>query len=204
MCHRHSAKDLPSVTLGKEHTASTVPANSSFAECFLSGTRQRLCRELKTTLGEKKYVTEGKRSRHVCRVSKVGHSAKVSILPCVKVGALGKSVQFAVCQIVALGKLTTFAVCHSIGTRQRPFQNRQNLTSLPSVKGLTLGKHAIFKSRMHRMMPRVHFAECFTADTRQMRSLPSVTLDKAATNNHFNWFGHSHVPHSNKHHIHHK
>jgi len=144
----------------------------------------------------KKYVTEGKQSRHVCRVSMVRHSAKISFLPCVKLGALGKAVQFAVCQIVTLVKLTAFAVCHSMSTRQSPFQYRQNLTSLPSVKGLTLGKHAIFKSRMHRMMPRVHFAECFTVGTRQKRSLPSVTLGKAATNNHFNWFGHSHVPHS--------
>ena len=104
VCHGHSAKtkkhsvkDLPSVTLGKEHTAATVPANSSFVECFLSGTRQRLCRELKTTLGQKKYVTEWKRSRHVCWVSNIRHLAKLAFLPCVKVWALSKSGLFAMC-----------------------------------------------------------------------------------------------------------
>ena len=41
VCHRHSAnttkhsaKALPSVTLGKQHTASTVPANVSLPSVF--------------------------------------------------------------------------------------------------------------------------------------------------------------------------
>jgi hypothetical protein len=106
---KHSAKDLPSVTFDKEHTASTVPANSSFAKCFLSGTRQRLCRELKTTLGEKKYVTGWKRSRHVCRVSNIRHSAKLAFLPCVKGWALGKACLFAVCQ--SLGPRQIWPIC---------------------------------------------------------------------------------------------
>jgi len=45
---------------------------SFFAECFLSCTRQRLCRVLKPTLGKKKVksnVTARRRSGRVCRVS---------------------------------------------------------------------------------------------------------------------------------------
>ena len=34
VCHRHSAKDLPSVTLDKQHTTSTVPANGSLPSVF--------------------------------------------------------------------------------------------------------------------------------------------------------------------------
>ena len=75
-----------------------------------------------------------------------------------------------------------FAECHSADTRQRSH----------------------FSPRMHRILPRVHFAECFNPGTQQKASLPSVTLGKAATNNQFIRFGHSHVPHSNKHHIHHR
>jgi len=65
----------------------------------------------------------------ICRVSNYEHLAKRAFLPCVKEGTLGI--------------VTPFAVCQSMGTRQRPFQNPQNLASLPSVIGQTLGKDAI-------------------------------------------------------------
>jgi hypothetical protein len=57
----HSAKALPSVTLGKEYSAKISSAKGSlssaffrtlgkdFAECFFSDTRQRLCRVSKST-----------------------------------------------------------------------------------------------------------------------------------------------------------
>ena len=95
---KHSAKGLPSVTLSKELTTATVPANSVFAECFLSGTRQKLCRELKTTLGKKStlpneighgtfaecQILGTRQSLVVCRVSNFGPSANLSHLSCVK------------------------------------------------------------------------------------------------------------------------
>ena len=65
----------------------------------------------------------------ICRVSNYKHSAKLAFLPCVKEGTLGI--------------VTPFVVCQSMGTQQRPFQNPQNLTSLPSVIGQTLGKDVI-------------------------------------------------------------
>jgi hypothetical protein len=43
-CLRHSAKALPSVTLGKDFIG-----KGFFAECFFSDTRQRLCRVSKST-----------------------------------------------------------------------------------------------------------------------------------------------------------
>ena len=91
MCHRHTtkpkkdlAKALPSVTLGKQHTTSTVSAQRPkplskgfakcntrqtahniysvgkqlFAECFLSRTRQMVCRVSNLTLGKKKWFAE--------------------------------------------------------------------------------------------------------------------------------------------------
>ena len=120
------------------------------------------------------------------RVSNFKHLANFASLPSVKVQALGKASSFVVCQV--LGTRQTFVLCrvsntrHSANTRQRSH----------------------FSPRMHRILPRVHFAECFNPGTRQKASLPSVTLGKAATNNQFIRFGHSHVPHSNKHHIHHR
>ena len=133
---KHSANDLPSVTLGKEHTTSTVPANSSFAECFLSGTRQRLCRELKTTLGKKSTWRSGnghgafaecqilgtRQSLPFCRVSKFRPSANLACLSYVKVWTLDKDWFLPCVKEGALGKVAPFVVCQSMGTRQRPFQ----------------------------------------------------------------------------------
>ena len=47
---KYSAKALPNVTLGKQHTTYIVTAKVY----FLSGTRQRRCRVLKPMLGKKK------------------------------------------------------------------------------------------------------------------------------------------------------
>ena len=101
-----------------------------FTECFLSGTRQILCRELKPMLDEKKQrdsvetvtarlpsvpdLTLGKPA------STPGHSANLAGLPSVKSRALGKPAFFAECQMS--------------DTRQRLAQNVQKLASLPSVK----------------------------------------------------------------------
>jgi hypothetical protein len=49
----HSAKVLWSAALGKAHTAKKSVGKDRFAECFLSGTRQSLCRVSDTrTLGK--------------------------------------------------------------------------------------------------------------------------------------------------------
>ena len=50
---KHSAKALPSVTLGKQHTTSTVSANSYLPSIFLSRTRQMVYRVSNLTLGKK-------------------------------------------------------------------------------------------------------------------------------------------------------
>ena len=163
-------------------------------------------------------MTEWRRLRRLCRVSNLRHSANYSSLPSVKVRALGK--------------VSSFAEYQSSGTRQSFFLCRVScsmhpakLLPLPCVKIQALDKHipeciefgffaechsadtrqrSHFSPRMYRFWPRVRFAECFCVGTRQKASLPSVTLGKAATYNQFIRFGHSHVPHSNKHHIHHR
>ena len=125
MCHRHSAKTkkhsakvLPSVTLGKQHTTSIVSANISLLSVFF-GTRQTFCRELKPTLDEKKYrdgiemvtarlpsvpdltlgkpeffaecpISDTRQTCHLCRVSNPGHSANLPSLSSVKYWTLGK------------------------------------------------------------------------------------------------------------------
>ena len=132
-----------------------------FAECFLLGTRQILCRELKPTLGGKKVTRQRgdghdafaecprpdtRQTCHVCRVSNPGHSANLPSLPSVKSRALDKPVIFVECQILDI--------------RQILAQNVQLLTSLPSVTVQTLGKEAIL------------VLECI--DFGHVSSLPSV------------------------------
>ena len=41
---KHSANGSPSVTLGEQHSSKKSDGKANFAECFLSGTRQSLCR----------------------------------------------------------------------------------------------------------------------------------------------------------------
>ena len=162
-------------------------------------------------------MTEWKRSRHVCRVSNIRHSGKLAFLPCVKVWALGKSGLFAVCQSVNTRQRLIFVVCQRGGTRQTDsfchvskYGHTTKIVPKSTKFGFFVECHMAdtrqryhFSPRMHRILPRVHFAECFKPSTRQKSSLP-LTLDKATTYNQFIRFGHSHVPHSNKHHIHHR
>ena len=63
-----------------------------FVECFLSDTRQRLCRLLKQMLGKKKSnVTARRRSRRVCRVSNgLGTRQTCPCLPSAPALTLGK------------------------------------------------------------------------------------------------------------------
>jgi len=91
VCHRHSAKTKK--IIGKRfaecntrQTAHDIYSADKrlFAECFLLGTRQRLCRELKPTLSEKSHVTERRRSRRIYRVSNLRHSANIPNLLSVK------------------------------------------------------------------------------------------------------------------------
>ena len=79
-------------------------------------------------------------------------------------------------------KMASFAECLCCDTRQRSH----------------------FSPRKHIFLPRVSLCRVYFHGTRQIGFLSSVTLGKAATYNQFIWFGHNHVPHSNKHNIHHR
>ena len=218
---KHSAKGLPSVTLSKELTTATVPANSVFAECFLSGTRQKLCRELKTTLGKKKSTSRSgnghgtfaecqilgtRQSLVVCRVSNFGPSANLSHLSCVKLWTLGKACLFAVCQSMntrqswpfchvkegTLGKVAPFCRVSKYGHSAKTVPKSTEFGFFAECHRADTRQRCHFSPRMHRILPRVYFAEWFTAGTRQKASFPSVTLGKDATNNQFIWFGDNH------------
>ena len=143
LCHVPQALDKAQKTLGKgfvecntRQTAHDIYSADKrlFAEYFLSGTRQRLCRELKPTLGEKSNVTEWRRSRRACRVSNLRHSANLPSLPSVKVQALGKASSFVVCQ--SSGTRQSFFLCRVSSSR-----HSVNLRPLPSVEYQALGKH---------------------------------------------------------------
>ena len=65
MCHRHSAKNkkhsakaLPSVTLSQTVHGNYSVGKQLFAECFLSRTRQMVCRVSNLTLDKKKWFAE--------------------------------------------------------------------------------------------------------------------------------------------------
>jgi hypothetical protein len=99
---------------------------------------------------------------------------------------LGKEVTFAECLLIHLAKkLPLYRVStdlHSVkGPPAMPFvrffaecsrRHSAKLASLPSARATTLGKEAL-------PVPRCWFSvECYGPDTRQITSLPSVTLDK--------------------------
>jgi hypothetical protein len=90
---------------------------------------------------------------------------------------------------VTLGKGVTFAECLPDSTRQTIRQrdphvryfaeclvrNSAKRASLPSARAITLGKEPI-------PVPKSwFFAECYSPDTRQSTSLPSVTLGKVTS-----------------------
>jgi hypothetical protein len=156
--HKHSAKPLPSVALGKEGTAKKGSAKTSlpsvfcralgkdFAECFLSGTRQRLCRVPNRALGKKNGRDGGRNGDgRLPSVTPRGTRQRAHTLPSVTQAALGKD--------------SAFAECHSTSTRQRAH-------TLPSAAWLTLGKVCALPSAA-------------LSDTRQnLGNLPSATLGK--------------------------
>ena len=159
-------------TLGKARKT----LSKGFVECntrqrahdSYSTGKQRLCRvfsvghSAKTlpraendTRQKKKYVTERKRSRHVCRVSNIRHSAKLGCLPCVKLWALGKSVPFVVCQTLNTRQSLPFCRVskyeYSAKLAFLPCQRgdtRQSGSFLPCVKVWALGKD---RSKIHRI-----------------------------------------------------
>ena len=110
-------------TLGKESHG-----NADFAECRITGTRQRICRVPWHSANKPRGATPGPA---LCRVSNGRHSAKVEVLPSVLVRHSAKSARrggppcgrFAECWIMALGKVPAsgcghVAILPSAGTRQ--------------------------------------------------------------------------------------
>ena len=123
----------------------------------------------------------------VCQVPQPWHSANNACLPSVPAPTLGK--------------WSMFAECHIPDTRQRMVIPDPTFGLFVECPGADTRQRSYFSPRIHRFLPRVRFVECIFHGTRQIVFLPSVTLGKAATYNQFIWFDHSHVPHSNKHHI---
>ena len=74
---KHSAKDLSSVTLDKQHTTFTVPANGSLSSVFYRALGKDFAESWNRHSAKKSNVTEWKRSRRVCRVSNLRHSANL-------------------------------------------------------------------------------------------------------------------------------
>ena len=81
---KHSAKDLPSITLNKQHITSTVPANGSLPSVFYRALGKDFVESWNRRSAKKSNVTEWRRSRRVCRVSNLRHSANLPSLPSVK------------------------------------------------------------------------------------------------------------------------
>ena len=139
VCHRHStkptkhsAKILPSVTLGKQHTISIVSANASLPSVCYRTLGKHLPRA--ETDARRKKVTRRHRDGHgtfakcqlpdtrqtciLCRVPTPRHSAKL---------------HFAMCQI--LGTRQTCLLCRVLAPR-----HSAKISPLPSVNSETLGK----------------------------------------------------------------
>ena len=143
----HSANFLPSVTLGKASYGKGI-----FAECRISGTRQRLCREPWHSAKQPRGATLG---RHFAECL----TADTQTLPSVGVWHSAKCPPrvaprccFAECWILALGKLSNFCRVPESSTRQSG-PGWRHVAALPSAKALI----------------KV-FSECAKSDTRQ-RSL---------------------------------
>ena len=157
----HSAKYLPSVTLGKRHSAKnptamrTLPSvvsralGKGFAEC--PGTRQishvapPLVRRFAECL-----MTDTRQSFAECPSPTLGKVPAPGVPPCGR---------FAECWILALGKVPAsgcghVAILPSAGTRQ-------TFKSLPSASTLALGKVAALLTWAGP------FAECFGLNTLQ-------------------------------------
>ena len=148
----HSAKPLPSAVLSKEHMAKKLIGKVLFAECLLSGTRQRLCREPR------------------------GHSAKKSNRHGAGApGALGKEKRpsrrrprwWSLCRVPTLQALSKdflffkkkiFAECPLSGPRQRCF-----IFFLKILCRVPPGRRS---AKFDFFLKKI-FAECPLAGTRQ-------------------------------------
>ena len=117
---------------------------------------------------------------------------------------LGKPTFFAECQIPSTRQTCLLCRVSNTGHSAKTGPEHTNVGFFAECHSVDTWQRSHFSPRMHKNLARVHFAECFYPGTRQKASLPSVTLGKATTNNQFIRFGHSHIPHSNKHHIHHR
>ena len=98
-CANHSAKHLPSVTLGKQHMTSTVPTNVALPSVFYRTLGKYFAESWNRHSVKKSNVTERRRSRRICQVSWTWHSANLPPLPSVNSRTLGKPGWFAECQI---------------------------------------------------------------------------------------------------------
>jgi hypothetical protein len=155
---KHSAKSLPSVTLGELYIG-----NGLFAEYFLSGTRQRICRVPFGTWQRKVAVTapsDGDGSFAECLL---WHSAKRPILPSVFChGPRQRRLQWAPPPVPVPRAL--------VGTRQRRLLCRVS-------SGLALGKESssgplcqsLCRVRWAALDKGSFVAECLDHSTRQRR-----------------------------------
>jgi len=120
-----------------------------FAECFLSGTRQKTLPRTEIEAQRKKVswrsgdghgafadcqISGTWQTFLLCRVSNFRHSANLASLPSVKVQALGKASSFVVCQ--SSGTRQSFFLCRVSNSR-----HSANFRPLPSVEYQALGKH---------------------------------------------------------------
>ncbi|RLN21762.1 uncharacterized protein C2845_PM07G38400 [Panicum miliaceum] len=118
-----SAKGLPSVTLGEPYSANFPSANSGFAECRSSDTRQPENTRQNITLGTKAItVCDGNGCFAECQTADTRQKENVC----------------RVYSYTALGERTRFAECLPRGTRQRGQSRKNFMTPLPSV----LAKHS--------------------------------------------------------------
>ena len=141
-CVRYLRSDETSMgARGPDSLGGSATGKRLFAECFLSDTRQTLCRELKPTLGEKSNATARRRSWRLCRVSTPRHSANLHPLQSAKSQTLGKASLF-------------YRVSTSRHLAKRP--------PLPSVNSQTLGKDYSFcRVSLSPALDKVSFfAEC--------------------------------------------
>jgi hypothetical protein len=175
---KHSAKTLPSVTLGKESSANNTSATASLPSTFYQalvslGTRQR-----------KAVVTAPGNGDGAFAECHLIHSAKR--LPLCRVATSLDSAKGP-----PAGPFVSFlAKC----SRRRSAK----LASLPSARATALGKETL-------PVPRCCFsAECYGPYTRQSTSLPSVTLGKVTSIHLFKLFLLFHPNKQKISHIHHR
>jgi hypothetical protein len=126
---KHSAKALPSVTLGKEGSANSASAKTSLPSTFsraLGKEKRPLRRWLTETAALPSVNGDTRQRRYLCRVSSWQHSATPPSLPSAswdtrQRARQGGSPCQALCRVfcAALGKADLFAECQRHNTRQR-------------------------------------------------------------------------------------